>query len=122
MACTTAFVESSPQRRIACVDPIGELESFAQTMDTQFSSNPLCHGITLLRFPWGPMPLDQSAKLHERPHWMFFVFGYAPGDEKQSWKLTDPYLKIVFSGHGTPKEIVSQVCGAVAGNGGSLMR
>jgi hypothetical protein len=121
-ACTSAFIESAPWRRIACVNPIEELENFAQTMDTQFSSNPSCHGITLFRFPWGPMPLDKSAEIYKRPHWMFFIFAYAPGDEKQSWKLTDPDRESVFAGEGIPKEIVQEVCGVVVGKGGSVVR
>ncbi len=51
---------------------------------------------------------------------MFFVFGYAPGDEKQSWKLMDPDRKNVFFGKGVPKEIVQEVCGVVEGKGGSV--
>ena len=119
-ACTPAFIESAPWRRMACINPIGELEIFAQTMDTQFSSNSSCHGIALFRFPWGPMPIDKSAEIFKRPHWMFFVFGYAPGDEKQNWRLTDPDRKRVFAGEGTPEEIVQEVCGVVVGKGGSV--
>jgi hypothetical protein len=102
-ACTPAFIESAPWRRMACANAVGDLETFAQTMDTQFASNPSCHGITLYRFPWGPMPWDKSAEINKRPHWMFFVFGYAPGDEKQNWRLTEPYRKSVFAGEGTPR-------------------
>jgi hypothetical protein len=122
LACTPAFIESAPWRRMACVDPIWELENFAQTMDTQFSSNTPCHGITLFRFPWGPMPIEKSAEVSKRPHWMFFVYVYKPGDEKQSWRLTDPDRKSVFAGEGNPKEIVQGVCGVVVGKGGSVMR
>jgi len=35
IACNTpAFVEGSPARRAACIDPIAQLEDFAQAMDT----------------------------------------------------------------------------------------
>lgn len=68
------------------------------------------------------MPLDKSAEIYKRPHWMFFIFAYAPGDEKQSWKLTDPDRESVFAGEGIPKEIVQEVCGVVVGKGGSVVR
>jgi hypothetical protein len=75
----------------------------------------------LVRFPWGPLPPKQAAEILKRPHWMFFIFGYQPGDEKQGWKLLDPKGKL-FGGEGSPKEIVQNVCGVVNATGGSLLR
>lgn len=121
-SCTPAFIDSAQWRRAACIDPVAELESFAQIMDTQFSSNPSCHGIELVRFPWGPLPLEKATEILKRPHWMFFIWAYAPGDDKQEWKLSDPDKKSVFTGQGSPKEIVREVCAVVTGAGGSMLR
>jgi len=123
IACDApAFVEGAPWRRAACVDPIADIEDFAQRMDTQFSSNPSCHGIEFVRFPWGPMSIDKGAEILKRPHWLFFIVAYAPGDAEQVWKLGDPNKKSVFSGEGSPKEIVEKVCAVVTGKGGAILQ
>jgi hypothetical protein len=121
IGCAPGFIENVPTRQMACIDPIAAIEVFAQTMDTQFVSNRSCRSIILVRFPWGPSPLEQAAAILKRPHWMFFISGYQPGDEKQDWKLLDPKLEL-FSGKGSPKEIVQEVCGVVSATGGSLLR
>jgi hypothetical protein len=122
-ACTPAFRDSTPDRRTACnFNPNADLEDFAQRMDTQFSSNKSCHGIELVRFPWGPLPFEKATEILKHPHWMFFIWAYAPGDEKQQWKLSDPDRKSVFTGQGEPKEIVREVCAVVTGAGGSMTR
>jgi hypothetical protein len=48
IACTQEYMQNGPSRRYACVDPIGDLENFAQEMDTQFASDLHCRGITLV--------------------------------------------------------------------------
>jgi hypothetical protein len=90
-------------------------------MNTQFSSNPLCHGISLIVSPWIS---GEKLTLLKRPHWSFFIVGpYAPGDLKQFWSLSDPDPKgSTFGGEGEPKEIAQEVCGTVNGTGGSLTR
>lgn len=122
-ACDTpAFVEGAPWRRIACIDPIADIVDFARRMDTQFSSNPSCHGMELVRFPWGPISTDKAVEILKRPHWLFFIFAYAPGDAKQVWKREDPSKKSVFGGEGSPKQIVEDVCAVVNDRGGIISR
>ena len=123
VGCLPGFLENAPSWLLAaCADPIGDLENFVQIMDTKFSSIPSCHGVTLVRFPWGPLPLVTAAEILKRPHWMFFIVGYDPGSEKQSWKLLDPSKKSVFGGQGRPNEIVQEVCGVITGAGGSMLQ
>ncbi len=122
-ACTPAFSDSTPERRAACnLNPNADLEGFAQRMDTQFSGNSSCHDIVFVRFPWGPLALEKATEILKRPHWMFFIWSYAPGDEKQEWKLSDPGKKSVFTGRGSPNEIVRDVCAVVTGAGGTMFR
>lgn len=118
----SAFVEGAPWRRIACIDPIADIVDFARRMDTQFSSNPSCHGMELVRFPWGPISTDKAVEILKRPHWLFFIFAYAPGDAKQVWKREDPSKKSVFGGEGSPKQIVEDVCAVVNDRGGIISR
>ena len=114
-----AFREGTPERGVACaLDPKAELEKFRRSMDTQFAINATCHGIEF--FDW------RSKKSHEyvtRPYWHFFLYPpYGPGDEQQGWILLSPDRANTFSGEGRPKEIVQDVCAAITGKGGVILR
>ena len=46
---------------------------------------------------------DKSAEISKRPHWMFFVYAYAPGNEKQSWE-PNPDRKTLLPERELPKK------------------
>jgi hypothetical protein len=118
-SCSPFDVEKEPWRRWACLDPISDLEDWGSTADMELSSNPLCHGVTFVRFPWGPGDINQKAEVLKQPHWYFFIMPYKTGNKSQSWTLLSPDEKHRFKGDGDPREIAQKVCAVIRGAGGS---
>ena len=124
-SCTPGFLAAQPWRRAACLDPVADLENYAERLDAQFLGNPLCHGIKFIRFPWaGPgntLTLEQASAILKRPHWYFWLYAYNTGDDVQSWYLRTPQNQI-FNGHGTTHEIARQACSLIAHRGDEMLR
>jgi hypothetical protein len=118
-SCSAFDLAHEPWRRWACIDPISNLEDWTSKTDMELSSNPLCHGVTLVRFPWGPGDLNQKAELLKQSHWYFFITFYTTGKESQPWTLVSPDNKHSFKGKGDPHEIAQKVCAVIQGAGGA---
>jgi hypothetical protein len=91
-------------------------------MDTQFSSNALCHDVTFIRFPWGLGDVNEKVKLLKQSHWYFFIPFYTTGNEFQPWTLASSDTQRIFKGDSSPKEIAQEVCALIMGSVGSIFR
>jgi hypothetical protein len=71
-----------------------DLENYAARLDAQFLSNPLCHGLTFIRFPWGGSGNKSSLEERSAINWSFLAALGPGGRCSRNWGLREPILEI----------------------------
>lgn len=111
---------AEPERRMACLDPTAEANSFRTKLETQFVTEALCHGITFVPFGGPANSSSAVSKAVAGPHWTLII-DFMPGHIAQDWNLqTSVDRKIMFEGEGTLPQISRDVCAAISKRGGTI--
>jgi hypothetical protein len=104
-------------------DPAVEVRDFEDRVVTQMASDPQCKGVHIVRYAGPDSKNPGYTKLTQSPawpaHWTLF-FDFCPGVVTQSWQLLRPEPSAFMKGEGDAREVASQVCAIVAGQGAKV--
>ncbi len=119
-SCREVYLSDESDRRTACLNPTAEANNYKTELETQFTIEAQCHGITFVPFGGPNTPFAAASKAVVRPHWTLII-DFVPGHITQGWNLqTSVDSKTMFEGNGTLPQISRDVCAAISKRGGTI--